>query len=504
MASDLVAALLRPEAYPRRPDRVELRETHVSWVFLAGDRVYKVKKPVRFPFLDYSTPERRRAFCEEEVRLNRRFTSDVYLGVAPVTADLRIRGDGPAVDYAVEMARLPDEGMLDARLRQDRVIRADVERTAARLAEFRARAERVDAGGGAGAMRRIEANLALLRPHAPAAWHARIESDQIEAFSSDACHRLDRRHVESARGAAGHQRDGHGDLHAGNVCLRGDEVVFYDCIEFDPALRHLDVAWEVAFPAMDLERHGAWDFSRAFVDRYVERSGDRDVPALLPLFKRHRACVRGLVETLRPGGAAAGRAYLRLAASYGRGPFLMLVCGLPGTGKSHFAGRAAAAFGADWLRSDLVRKEIYGMPPTEHWRGGIHEGPYAPGITEQTHATLRERTAAAPAERRRAVVDAGLGAAGRREAFRAISRDAGAPLLVVHATCAEAVVKERLARRRDDPEAVSDAGWTIHAAAREAFEPPAPPTIEWDGAGPVEPALDAVVDALVSGSGDAA
>jgi aminoglycoside phosphotransferase family enzyme/predicted kinase len=482
-------ALRRPEAYPHRPPSVEVRETHASLVFLAGDLAYKVKKPVRYPFLDYSTLERRRFFCEEEVRLNRRLAPSVYLGVVPVTADLRIGGEGEPVEYAVVMRRLPQDRMLDEMLRRDEVTEADVLRIADAVADFHARADRSTEHGRPEDVRRvILGNLddasRFLRP----AWRERLRAES-ERLLADAAPLLERRRAE------GRVRDGHGDLHAGNVCLPSGEIVIYDCIEFEPVFRIGDVAAEIAFLAMDLERYGAWDLARSFVRRYAERAGDAEAEGLVPLFQRYRACVRGLVESLRSSPSAG--AYFRLALSYGLGPFALLTCGLPGTGKSRLAREAARAFGAEILRSDVVRKEIAGIAPAAHWRGGYSEGPYRAELTERTYAVMRARAGERLRAGRRVVVDATFARRAWRDAFRAAAREAGVPCLVVHVVCPEDVVRARMAARAGDRAEVSDADFAVYLKARDGFEEPRAPDAVHDGTAAPDGTLDRLVDRLV-------
>jgi aminoglycoside phosphotransferase family enzyme/predicted kinase len=456
-------ALRRPEAYAPAPPDVQVKETHASLVFLAGSRAYKVKKPVRFAFLDYSTLERRKRFCEEEVRLNRRLAPSVYLGVAPITADGRVRGEGEIVEYAVEMVRLPQDRMLDELLKRGAVKAGDAERIADAVAGFHARAERHESRPIDHLRSNLDDAARFLKP----AWLARLRADH-ERLRAELLPLLARRH----------SIDGHGDLHAANLCLRAGEIVIYDCIEFEPRFRIEDAAAEIAFLAMDFERYGAWDLSRAFVRRYLERSGDRDAERLLPLFKPYRACVRGVVESLR--GAPGAEAYFRLAVSYGLGPFAILVCGLPGTGKSTFAREAARAFDMEHLRSDEIRKELLGIAPTEHWKGGYAEGPYAADVTERTYAEMRARATALLRQGRRVVADATFPRAAWREAFEAAVREAGSTCVVVHTTCEEDLVRERMARRAGDKTEVSDADFAVYRRAKATFEPPirpSPPTL---------------------------
>jgi predicted kinase len=205
--------------------------------------------------------------------------------------------------------------------------------------------------------------------------------------------------------------------------------------------------------------------------------------------------VRGLVESLRASPAAAG-AYFRLAASYGLPPFIVATCGLPGTGKSHFAREVARAFGAEHLRSDVVRKELLGLAPTEHWQGGYREGPYRPELTERTYAALRDRAARAVRAGRRVVVDATYSRRAWRDELRAAAREAQATCLVVHVTCPEGVVRARMAARARDTAEASDADFAVYRKAREAFEAPLAPDLVQDGTAPAGPTLDALVDRL--------
>jgi aminoglycoside phosphotransferase family enzyme/predicted kinase len=468
---------------------VEVYETHISWVFVVGERAYKVKKPVRLPFLDYSTLERRLHFCNEEVRLNRRLAPDVYLGVAAVTADFRIRGEGPPVEYAVEMVRLPHHRMLDVRLDRGEAGPADVEGIADLLASFHARAERADRYGGPAPVRqRMRTNLDSARRFLPDAWRDRIARD----FE----HLLERhRPLLQQRVSEGRIRDGHGDLHAGNVCLRDQGPVLYDCIDFEPAFRCGDTAGEVAFLAMDMERRGHWRLARAFVKRYTERSGDREgLEALLPLEKQLRACVRGLAESLRHPTRPQARACFRLAVSYGLGPFVVATCGLPGTGKSFLARHVAAAFDAEIVRSDLVRKELTGMAPTERWRGGFFDGPYAPERTEQTYATLRDRARAQLDGGRRVVIDATFATHAQRELLRGL----GVACVWLYVDTPEPVVRARMERRAAGGSAVSDADLAVYRRARRRFERPVSPDVAHMGSADPGPALDAVVTHLLA------
>ena len=330
----LVAALLAPGAYSHPADRIELHETHISWIVLVGAFGYKIKKPVNLGFVDFTTLERRAVDCADEVRLNRRLCPDTYLGVVDIVerdGAHFIGGPGRPVEPAVWMRRLPADGMLPALLARNAVEPDQVRRIAVRLAEFH---ERVTTGPGVdeyGTLTAVRENwqenfdqtAAFIGRTLASPVRARI-IEFVELFMSQHRELFDR------RVAAGRVRDGHGDLHAGSVCLEGERVLLFDCLEFSPRYRCSDVAAEVAFLAMDLDYYDRADLSAAFVDEYVRRSGDDELRGVLDFYKCYRAYVRGKVSSLRleaPGRApgdgpaiqAEARAYFDLASGYAGG-----------------------------------------------------------------------------------------------------------------------------------------------------------------------------------------
>ena len=299
---ELIQALLDPKAYPEPPPRVELVQTQISYVFLAGDYVYKIKKPVDMGFLDYTTLEKRLYFCRKEVELNRRLCADVYLGVVPVTKDngrYLIGGKGEAKEYAVKMRRLPQDAMMDVLLRQNKVTPAMVQKVAAILVKFHRKAatsEEITRLGGIDAViKNTSENFAQTEKYfgtiiAPETYR-RIKTYTEEFIRANTP-------LFHQRMAAGRVRDCHGDLHAAHVCFyRG--VCIYDCIEFVDRLRYTDVAADIAFLAMDLDHYGRKDLSKVFIDAYVQKSRDSELLKLLNFYKCYRAYVRGKIGCLQ-------------------------------------------------------------------------------------------------------------------------------------------------------------------------------------------------------------
>ncbi len=327
---ELVQALLDPPAYPEPPQRVELLQTQISYVFLADDLVYKVKKAVDFGFLDYSTLDKRLSLCVKEVELNRRLCPDAYLGVVPVTRDegrIVMDGIGDILEYAVKMRRLPGDRMMDVLLAGEAVTPDMVRAVAEKLAAFHARAATDETIGEYGSLEMVTKTIdgVFVRDDlqigtliAPDVYRRLL--DHEHGFIRDNADLFEKRVAE------GRVRDCHGDLHAQHICFC-DDICIYDCIEFADYLRYIDVAADVAFLAMDLDRFGRRDLSDAFIETYVARSGDRDLLTLLDFYKCYRAFVRYMVncqqyadplipESQRESIAALARTYADLAASY--------------------------------------------------------------------------------------------------------------------------------------------------------------------------------------------
>ncbi len=296
---ELIQALLDPKVYPHSPPQVALVQTQMSFLFLAGDLVYKVKKPVNLGYLDYTTLEKRHFFCRKEVELNRRLCPDAYLGVVAITRQggrVSIDGRGQPLEYAVKMRRLPQEAMLNARLVRGEVMPEMLSAVAAKLADFHRRAEtnaEISAFGDLGIIRQNTMENFAQTDKYIGTTISPERYQRLKAYSEDFLVRnapLFRHRVSE-----GKIRDCHGDLHAAHICFwKG--ICIYDCIEFNDRFRYGDVASEVAFLAMDLDHYGRADLSRHFVNAYISASGDTELKTLLDFYRCYRAYVRGKVE----------------------------------------------------------------------------------------------------------------------------------------------------------------------------------------------------------------
>jgi aminoglycoside phosphotransferase family enzyme len=328
--SELVKALSDPAIYPETPQRVEIEQTQMSIVLLAGEYVYKIKKPVDLGYLDYTTLERRRFYCQREVDLNRRLCPEAYLGVVAITesrGQIAWDGEGRPIEYAVKMRRLPREAMMDVLLIDDRVTPQMITGVAQRLERFHREAETNPTISAFGSIETITKNTSEnFEQTAPYIGRtiSQEEYEHIRKYTEDFIERnapLFRQRMDDGR-----IRDCHGDLHTAHICFT-DNICIYDCIEFNDRFRYGDVASEVAFLAMDLDRYGRTDLSRTFVDTYVKESKDGELPELLDFYKCYRAYVRGKVGGFKLDDPlisneekdktlAAAKRYFELAESY--------------------------------------------------------------------------------------------------------------------------------------------------------------------------------------------
>lgn len=518
----LLVDLAAPACFPHAPEAVRLVQTHLSIVCLAGELVYKLKKAVTLPFVDFAPLAARRQACRDEVRLNRRLCPDTYLG----TASLRRGPDGVArfatlgdddgpddLDVAVVMRRLPQERMLDELLRTHTVTDAEIEALARHVAAFHARAERsaaITAIGDPGQLATFAAaNFTELaaQPHD-------ASLDPLLAALANASAAAFARTLPTlrARATRGCIVDGHGDLHARNVCMTAPPTI-YDCIEFAPAFRIGDVATEIAFLVMDLRYRAAGALAAMFVDAYVAASGDGDLRALLPLLCSYRAMVRGKVAAMaaaepelpaadRDGARLSLQRHTRLAASCAietLGPWWLVLCGPPASGKSRLGAELATVPQWPSFATDVVRKELAGLAPTERARPEH----YTAAFSQRTYATLHERAGAATRAGAAVVLlDGNFPTPAHRTAAFAAARAAGASPFLVHVDVDATTAMARAAARIHEPGNVSDADAAVAAARHAEFVPPTPSegarVLRIDGTQPPASNVLAVLTALLA------
>jgi aminoglycoside phosphotransferase family enzyme/predicted kinase len=488
MEQKLINRLLLPSAYPDTTRNVSLIQTHISFIFLTDGFVYKIKKPVDLGFLNFTTLDRRRFYCEEEVRLNRRLCPDVYLGVVQLRESAEgatFYGNGKIVEYAVKMRRLPEYRMLDRLLKEDKVTEGQIRRIAATIGEFHLKAERsaeIDRYG----------DISVIKHN----WDENFR--QVADFVGITINRRDMELVEdwvfrflsdnttlfSERVAGGFIRDCDGDIHAENICL-GNKVYIFDCIEFNERFRYIDTAADLAFLLMDFDYHRRKYFADIAFNEYLAVTGDSTMLRILDFYKIYRAFVRGKVESFKLNDqgmsenekrAASEKAirHFRLARGYilrkRLKPAIILFCGLMGTGKSTLASELSFELGLDHIRSDAVRKKLAGIPVNERDLSEYGSGIYSAEWTRATYDSLLSRAGQALQEGRGIILDASFVKRSDRDRFRQLAKDLDAPCFLVNTTCPEDLVKQRMNARMLDTTELSDGRWELYHLQKNEFE----------------------------------
>ncbi len=484
-SATLVEALLKPEAYPHRPQQIELVQTQISLVFLAGDYVYKIKKPVNFGFLDYTSLEKRLFYCQQEVQLNRRLCPDVYLGVVKVVEQggaISVEGEGEAIEYAVKMRRLASDRTMDRLLEAGQVSPEMLQRVAERLANFHAQAETNAEIGGYGDLEMIRENCQENFGQTEKHIELCLSRKAYEAlkYYSYLFLELNRPLLQKRRDES-RIRDCHGDVHSAHVCFT-DGICIFDCIEFNERFRYADVASEVAFLAMDIDFHGHPEHSQHLVDTYVASSGDHDLLLLLNFYKSYRAYVRGKVESFKlddplisqvdkKRALEMARRYFDLAYSYidTQGPALFITTGLIGTGKSTLAQALAERLDIPVISSDIVRKSLAGIPVTEHRFEEVRGGIYSADFSQRTYGELFRQASERLSEGRSVILDAAFGRAEDRRKAMELAEEKGADFWALECVCADETIMERLERRMKE-ESASDGRVEIFGDLKRGYE----------------------------------
>jgi len=456
---------------------LELIETHISWVFLGDTEVFKIKRPVNLGFLDFTTIEKRRDMCEAEVRLNARLAPDVYLGVVPITRSASgvhsLSGDGEIVDWAVHMRRLPDDERADLLLQAGKLQPKDVDRLAAHIAGFHARA-RCDAEtsqhGAVDVIRRnvrenfeqtrgsIQEYLSADEAHEIEAWQLATLQDEVRF---------------AARVSKGRVRDGHGDLRLEHVYFGGDDsIAIIDCIEFNDRFRYADICADIAFLSMDLAWHGHVDLAERLLAGYARESDDYDLYSVVNFYESYRAFVRGKVSALfaadeevslkaRERAGQEARRYFLLSLAFERPPLVsprvIAVGGMIASGKSTAADAIGELFASPVVSSDRTRKYLMGKSPTESMKSDAWSGAYSERSTDEVYDELLRRAGVVVDSGRPVVVDASFRTRAMRQAIREVALQRGVPFSFVECVCPRKICLARLKKRERGGPHESDA-----------------------------------------------
>ena len=520
-AIDIHQALMHPAAYSRVAGPVEHRETHISHIYLTQDLVYKIKKPLDLGFLNFTTLEQRRHFCDQELLLNRRLCADTYLEVVPVGIhdnQIRVGSDEEIIDYAVVMRRLPQDRMLDTLLAQNSVeLPAAMNRVGKLLADFHARAEVHHSTDIADNAATVDTNWrenfsqteGFIGPIL-----SRATFDHCRQSIEDFLHR--RRELLVQRQRLGFVRDGHGDLHSEHVCLT-EPIRIFDCIEFNERFRIADIIADLAFLLMDLEFRGRRDLAQILLASYQKRldlgPGAQD---LLPFYKLYRAYVRGKVDGMlsteddvdaatRETAAQTACNYFNLALGYtcGSQPVCLMTCGLMGTGKTTLALALQKAWNCDVWRSDVLRKELAGLATDSKCFVPFGQQLYSPEMTRQTYNRLLEVCLNSLRSGRSVIADASFSSYEEREQFRLAVQELGFPLFIMHLQCPQEETRKRLEERHKQGGDPSDGRVELYQEQLRHFSVPSaePGLIEVDTSQGLTYNVELVLNAILSSVG---
>jgi len=529
IANTILHNLQHPALFDHLVDQFAVLETHSSLVLLTGPFAYKFKRAVNFGFLDYSTLERRHQACLQELRINSRYAPDLYLAVVPVygtAVEPSLQPKGPVQEYAIKMRQFGQEQLLASKAQNGQLTPAIVEAVADTMAGLHQHAERVaqDAEYGTPAcvrrwaLENFEAMESLLEPPVEPLVESSAQSSVESLVHSETKREklaavkawMEQRLVQlepllRQRRRDGFVRDCHGDLHLGNMIWQDEQVFFFDAIEFNEELRWIDVQSELAFAVMDLEDRGFSVLANGLLNRYLSRSGDYCGLALLPLFWVYRAMVRAKVGLLQPAKREEALQHLdHLLALcdrfvYAKPPFLVLLHGMSGSGKSWLAACVSGAFQAIQLRSDVERKRIHGLSAGTDSQSQPVSGLYSPEASERTYTQLLQLSAQLLEPGFPVVVDAAFLTKAQRAPFLAMARNTGTIVLLLVLDVPNEELRRRIAMRRErnrnlspemrDPSEADEQVLEFQLKTREVPDEEEAPMLVMDGQWPLRRAL---------------
>lgn len=462
-----INALFDKGAYPHEVRDIQLIETHISWVLLTGTFAYKIKKTVNFGFLDFSTLEKRKFYCHEEIRLNRRLAKDWYLEVVPITGPYDnpvIDGEGEVIEYAVKMLQFPSGQTLSQSAQDGNLKASEIDQISRIVADFHHTVEKANADSPYGEGREIkhwfDENFQRIRPLLNEEKDLRqlvvIESWSETEWATKSLLMLQRK-------LSGNVRECHGDLHLGNMTNIDGKVVLFDCIEFNPMLRWIDVISEVAFIVMDLLHLGYPDFAFRFLNQYLQQTGDYEALGLLRYYVVYRALVRAKVTLLsRPQDFDAEhmaksdveyRVFANLAEGFIKAKPITLIIthGFSGSGKSTYASLLAEKIGAIQLRSDIERKRLFGYGALAKTGSALDKGVYSEEAGQMTYQQLAELAKSVLKAGFPAIIDAAFLKVGQRNLFKQIADEYKVKFVIIDFQASEACLYERVMSRQNDP-----------------------------------------------------
>jgi len=491
--SDLFDVLKNPRFYGSDVKSVNILQTHISFIALTGKYAYKVKKPVNFGFLDFSTLKKRKHFCEEELKLNRRLCPDIYLDVIPITKKkndgLELNGNGEVVEYTIKMKEFPQDRIMTNLLKQNKIAEETIDKICDILVNFYNSGKHSTKIDSYGRLESIKKNIDENFEQTKSMIDVTIPN-KIFSYIKNANKRFfkERKEIFNHRVSEGHIRDCHGDLHSGNIVI-SDKIHIFDCIEFNERFRYCDVASDIGFLAMDLDYLNHPYLSSYLIYRYVEKSKDYSIFDVLNFYKSYRAYVRGKVIGFRLNDTninkketkeitESTKKYFDLSQYYAslfsidldnKKPLLFIVGGLTGTGKSTLSLKIAVDYNAHIINTDVVRKELAGIDRFERHYNEFNTGLYSPEKIDFTYDKVMEKAAALLKKGRNVVLDATFQKQKYLEMAKNIAKENAASLVIIRCVCPDNVVKKWLGERLKK-KTVSDGRWEIYLHQKEIFE----------------------------------
>lgn len=483
MSQTLIKALQNPALFDHAVESFELIETHISWVILTGSYAYKIKKPFDFEFLDFSTLAKRKHFCHEEVRLNRRHAPNLYLDVISICGSESapdLQGDGEPFEYAIKMRQFPQQALLSNLLQRDELSLAHIDEIARTVADFHEDIAIAEADTRFGTpeqvMKPVTQNFEQIRPF--------LENNDdiqqlahIEAWAKDSFEIL--KPQFEARKKNGKIRECHGDLHLGNIVLIDDRITLFDCIEFNEEFRWFDVIGEIAFFTMDLEDKGLFEYANHFVNQYLEHTGDYDGLKVINFYKSYFALVRAKVtlfqlhspdisDQQRSDIFKKYRSYTDLATQYMAIPNLciLLMHGYSGTGKTTVSTRLVDRLGAIRLRSDVERKRLFSSQSTSG-----NQDIYSHAASDQTFDHLAKTAESILDSGYAVIIDATFLQKGYRDLFHRLAEEKGVPLQIVSCELPDQQIRNRIQQRQSEATDASDADIAVYESQIKGADP---------------------------------
>jgi len=489
--SDLYENLKNPDSYKEDVESIDIHQTHISFVALTGKYAYKVKKPVDFGFLDFSTLDRRKKFCQEELRLNKRLCPDIYLDVVKITKKndgIEFNGSGEIVDYAVKMREFSQKNIMKNLLFRDKITKETVDDICNILVDFYKKGENSDDIDKFGRVDIIKKNTDENFNQTKNMIGVTIKKDVYNFIKKETNNFLkEHKEIFDKRINDGFIHDCHGDLHSGNIVIEDDEIFIFDCIEFNKRFRYSDVASDIGFLAMDLDYQGFPYLSSHLIKRYIEKSNDEGIFDVINFYKCYRAYVRGKVIGFRLNDdnisnkekndikKIAGR-YYDLAYYYAKlfsnadyKKTVFITSGLTGTGKTTISDKISVDYDAYIISTDMIRKELAGIDKYERHHVEYNKGLYSPERMEETYNKVIEKAENQLKKDRNVVLDATFKTKKHRKMVKKMAEKNNSRFIILHCDCPEDVVKKWL-DERVKKKSVSDGRWEIYVKQKDSFE----------------------------------